>query len=307
MEFLSGFLLVLITGFYAGSETALYHANWIRLANWLKAHLPGAREALGILNNRETTLITTLVGTNLCSVFATLLLGNYFVREFGPAATAGAIALTTLLLLILGDYVPKAFAQAFPTSWLRFSAFILKFSRFPFAPLTYLLSWIFPKTGRLSISRQDFLRAVAQREKKPLTANMVARLFKFSTMRVGEVAIPIERVKSVPVGADKNQVFTLLKEFGYSRIPVYQDKKDNITGVLVAKDLLFLHSLTSISTLVRPVEWVPENTRAMEVLRKMQRRGEHLTVVVNHTGRTTGILTLEDLIEELVGEIRSED
>lgn len=308
MELLAGILLVILTGLYAGSETALYNANWIRLTNWLKKHIPGANEALTVLRKRETTLITTLIGTNLCSVFATILIEHYFVREFGPAATAWVIVLTTLLLLVQGDYLPKAIAQVVPSFWLRSTAFILNFSRFLFAPLTYLLGLLFPKTSRLSISRQDFLQAIAQRERKPLTANIVARLFNFSAMPVKDVAIPIKQVKSVTLGAAKSQVLALLKEFGYSRIPVYEGQKDNIIGLIIAKDLLFVEEgLSGLKGRVRPVERVNENTRAIDVLRKMQRRGEHLVVVENSIGKITGIVTLEDLIEELIGEIRSED
>ncbi|MEO0069812.1 MAG: CNNM domain-containing protein [candidate division WOR-3 bacterium] len=308
MELLAGILLVILTGIYAGSETALYNVNWIRLTTWLKKHISGAHQALAALRKREITLITTLVGTNLCSVFATILIEHYFIREFGAAITPGAILLTTLLLLVQGDYLPKAIAQVIPSFWLRSMAFILNFSRFLFAPLTYLLGLIFPKTSRLSISRQDFLFAIAQRERKPQTANMVARLFNFSAMPVKDVAMPIKQVKSVPIGADKSQILSLLKEFGYSRIPVYEGQKDNIIGLIIAKDLLFVEGgLSDLKGRVRPVERVNENTRAIQVLRKMQRRGEHLVVVENSIGKITGIVTLEDLIEELIGEIRSED
>ncbi len=308
MDLLLGFFLIVIAGFYAGSETALYNANWIRLTNWVKRSLPGARTALNILNNQEVTIITTIVGTNFASVFATIFFEHYFVTQLGSAATPIAVLSTTTLLLIFGDYLPKGLAQTLPTAWLKNSATILNYSRFAFAPFTYLLSLIFPKSVRTALSRQDFLKAIAQHQEKSLTANMVARLFQFSKMKVKEAGIPIERIKSLPEDAPITEAIALLRKFGYSRIPVYKDKKTNIIGVLLAKDLIsHPSSSTPISSLMRPVGRISEENRAIDVLRKMQHKGEHLTVLENHGGEVTGIVTLEDLIEELIGEIRSED
>ncbi len=314
MELLAGFLLILLTGFYAGSETALYRANWVRINHWAKNRLAGARDALIALEKIGPTLIATIVGTNLASVFATILFQRYFVTHLGAGFTPLAVLLVVLLILILGDYLPKTIAQSLPSRWLRTTAFLLNLSRIGFAPATYLLARLLPRTRSTSISRDDFLKVIAQREQtfagRPTTANMAARLFRFSQMKVSEIAIPIKQVKSVPADSDLNTVLALLNQYGYSRIPVYQGTPDNIIGVIVAKDLLEVVSPGTNSekmVRVRPVQHLPENSRALDVLRQMQQRGEHLSIVFNSSGNTLGIVTLEDLIEELVGEIRSED
>lgn len=317
MELLVGFLLIFGTGFYAGSETALYCANWVRLNHWAKNRLAGARDALVALEKIGPTLTTTIIGTNLASVFATLIFEWYFVAHLGANFTPLAILLSVTLILIFGDYLPKAIAQNSPSRWLRTTAFLLNLSRFVFTPVTYFLVQILPRTRTTSLSRDDFLKVIAQREQthahRPATANMVTRLFRFSQMKVGEASIPIKQVKSVSAEADFTAVLAVINEFGYSRIPVYSQTQDNIIGVIVAKDLLRLASPPDDTPSckkgapVRPVRCISENTRALDVLRQMQQQGEHLMVTINATGKAQGIVTLEDLIEELVGEIRSED
>ncbi len=302
MELLAGFLLIIITGFYAGTETALYRANWLRLTHWSRQHLAGAKGALTALDKLTPSLITALIGTNLASVFATLLFERYIVSELGAVYTPVAVVLVVILTLILGDYIPKALAQALPTRWLQRSAFILNASRLLFLPVVFILTSILPKTRRFRLTREHYLKVLAEREAKPQTANMAARLFRFSRMKVVEAAIPIEMVQSLPKNSTRKDALKLLQEYGYSRIPVYEKTPNNIVGCIVAKDLL-----SETDYPIRPVMRVLNNNRGLELLRQMQRQGEHLAVVLDQNRKVIGIVTLEDLIEELVGEIRSED
>ncbi len=314
MELLAGFFLILASGFYSGSETALYRANWIRLTNWASHNIAGAKVALQLLNRRETTVVDTLVGANLCNVFAAVLFSRFFAARYGPAYTTVAVVLVVGLTIILGDYVPKAIAQAFPDRWLRQTVLPLSFSRVVFAPAGFILSGItrllvgpFTRSGqRLTLTRQDFLAALRKRDAESgsarLVTEMVSRLFRFSAMKVSEVGIPLAQVEAVPHDAGLNDVLAVINEHGFSRIPVFQGTLANITGVIVAKDLL-----AAPAWRVRKIPRVGENDRAMEVLRLMQRRGDHLAVVEDASHEVTGIVSLEDLLEELVGEIRSED
>jgi len=313
MELLFGFLLILATGFFAGSETAVYRANWIRLTNWASHNVTGAKSALQLLDRRETTVVVTLVGTNLCVVFATVFFSHFFEARYGPAYATAAVVLVIVLTIILGEYVPKAIAQAFPDRWLRRTVLPLSISRIVFAPAVFVLSGVArllagPATGagqRFTLTRQDFLAALQKRDAESgsarLVTNMVTRLFRFSAMKVSEVRIPLAQVKAVPHDAGLNDVLAVINQHGFSRIPVFQGDLTNITGVIVAKDLL-----SAPAWRVRKIQRVAESDRAMEVLRLMQRHGEHLAVVENSNHQVIGIVSLEDLLEELVGEIRSE-
>jgi CBS domain containing-hemolysin-like protein len=317
MELAAGLLLIVAMGFFSGSETALYRANWIRLTNWVERNLSGAALALRCLERRETGVIATLVGTNLSVVFATELCSRFFEHRFGATFAPVAVILVVILTLIIGEYLPKALASAYPDRWLRRAALPVAVSRWAFAPAVYLLAGIArlfsaPVTvpgRRFTLTRSDFLAVINQRDRDRtgiaparLTGRLVSRLFRFSGMKVGEVEIPIEEVKSVPRDAGMNEIMTVAGTWGFSRLPVFDGAPENITGVIVVKDLL-----SAPVHRVRRITRVPAGARAMEVLRGMQRRGEHLAVVEDETGRTSGIVSLEDLLEELVGEIRSED
>jgi putative hemolysin len=316
MDLLLGTLLILATGFYSGSESAVYRANWIRLRHWAGRNIPGARAALGLLERRDTTFVVTLVGATLCEVFATEAYSHFFEATFGPAFTTVAAALVVILTLVLGEYVPKAIAQTYPDRWLRSTAVPIAVSRIMFSPATLLLTGITKLVAgsasspgaALALTRQDVLTAMSRRESDAgatpsarLVASFANRLFRFSAMKVSEVCIPIEQVKAVPHDAGLNGVLAVINEHGFSRIPVYQGSIQNITGVIVAKDLL-----SAPAWRVRRIERVKEADRAMDVLRQMQRRGQHLAMVVDEADKVTGIVSLEDLLEELVGEIRSE-
>jgi putative hemolysin len=313
MELLFGFLLILATGFFSGSETAVYRANWIRLTNWAGRNISGAKSVLQLLDHRETTVVATLVGTNLCVVFATELFSHFFEGHYGPASATAAVVLVIILTIILGEYVPKAVAQAFPDRWLVRTVLPLSVSRIVFAPAVFVLSGVArllsaPVAGagqRFTLTRQDFLAAMQKRDAESgstrLVPNLVSRLFRFSAMKVSEVSIPLAQVKAVPQDAGLNDVLAVIREHGFSRIPVYQGDVTNITGVIVVKDLL-----SAPAWRVRKIPRVTAGDRTMEVLRLMQRRGEHLAVVEDVDHRVTGIVSLEDLLEELVGEIRSE-
>ncbi len=313
MDLLVGFFLILVTGFFAGSETAVYRANWIRLTNWASRNVTGAKSALQLLDRRETTVVVTLVGTNLCVVFATELFSHFFEAHYGPASATAAVVIVIVLTIILGEYVPKAIAQAFPDRWLRQTVLPLSISRVVFAPAVFVLSGVArllaaPVAGagpRFTLTRQDFLAALQKRDAESgsarLVTNLVTRLFRFSAMKVAEVRIPLAQVKAVPHNAGLNDVLAVINQHGFSRIPVFQGDLTNITGVIVAKDLL-----SAPAWRIRKMPRVSENDRAMEVLRLMQRRGEHLAVVENGNHQVIGIVSLEDLLEELVGEIRSE-
>jgi putative hemolysin len=320
MELLFGFFLILVTGFFAGSETAVYRANWIRLTNWASRNLPGAKAALQLLDRRETTVVVTLVGTNLCIVFASELFSHFFEARYGPASATAAAVIVIVFTIILGEYVPKAVAAAYPDRWLQRTVLPLSVSRVVFAPAVFILSGVarllagpvlrvprssFSVSSTFTLTRQDFLAALQKRDAESgstrMVTNMVSRLFRFSAMKVSEVSIPLAQVKAVPHDAGMNDVLAVIREQGFSRIPVYQGDVANITGVIVVKDLL-----SAPAWRVRKMPRVNEGDRAMEVLRRMQRHGEHLAVVENPDHHVTGIVSLEDLLEELVGEIRSE-
>jgi CBS domain containing-hemolysin-like protein len=313
MELLLCALLFLASGCFSASEVMVYRANWIRLTNWAGHKVPGARTALGLLDHQERTIVSILVGNNLVNVFSSVILAGFFARTLGPAWTSLAVAIVVVVTMIVGEYVPKTIGQAWPSVLLRRAAGALVFCQWLFWPAVTLLiglTRLFRSSApgcRFALTRQDFIAAMARRDRDtgagrtPAVGPLVTRLFHFSGTTVADVLIPLSEVKAVAADAGIQAVLDIFTQYGYSRIPVYQDDPANITGVIVAKDLLAAPAFR-----VRKALRVAETTRAMDVLRQMQRRGEHIAVVEDAGGRVSGIVSLEDLLEELVGEIRSE-
>lgn len=326
MELAFSLLLIPLSGFFSGSETAVYRAQWIRLTTWAARKSGGAGLALRLLNLREPVVIATLVGTSLCNVFASMLSSEFVARSLGPAYTGIVVVVVVVLTLVFGEFLPKAHAQARPNSWLRRSAVPLVASGVLFAPAVLVLTGIarlfatpFVRTRKhLSLTRQDFLSALRQRErqsepddapgeKSQPISSMVSRLFRLKGMPVSEALIPIEEVESVPEGASPDQVRRVVEEHGFSRIPVFRgDDRSNIVGVVFAKDLLPDGDDGVCAYRVRRIARLRESTRVIEVLERMQRQGMHIAAVEDPSGAVSGIVTLEDILEELVGEIRDE-
>jgi putative hemolysin len=318
-QIILGLIAIILKGIFEGSETAFSRANWIRLATWRKKSVSAsllrlrAGPTLKLLEHREHIIIITLIFTNLFITIATAVFSNFFIVNFGPAYTAVAIIVVLFLSLIIGDFIPKVIAQAFPEYW----AIIV-------GPLMQLLSSIFspilPKKKTESyhtLSRQDFLYLLKEKEtKESLTINQMAKaLFDFSKMTIAEIIVPSERIVGFSVTSDFREVRKIIEKYRFSRYPVFREKSDEIVGLVHIKNLLLAvrSKKVDISDISRKPYFVQASEKAMTVLKSMSRKGEHLAIVRSGTTRngntenaTIGIITLEDLIEEVVGEIRSE-
>jgi putative hemolysin len=312
VELLLGILLFFLSGFFSAGETSVYRANWIRLTEWASRRVAGAGAALRLLDRQESTLVAILIGNNLVNTFASVIFASFFARTFGPAWASVAVVIVVAVTMVVGEYVPKSLGQAWPSRTIRLAAPPLTAFGWVVWPVTMLLlglTRIGRSTGparRFALTRADFIAALTRRDAAGhanglSVGRLVRRLFRFSATRVADLAIPIEVVKSVGTDAGLDDVLAIIREHGYSRIPVYREEPQNIVGVIVSKDLLAapVHR-------VRRISRIKGSTRAMDALRAMQAKGEHLAAVEDERGVVDGIVSLEDLVEELVGEIRSE-
>ena len=319
MDILLGLIAILIAGYFEGSETSFTRANWIRLMTWRRFKRFGAEIALRLLEGKEKVLVTTLIGSNLFVVLATVFFSNHFISSFGSQYAGLAALVVIILSLIFSQFLPKTIAQAFPDHWACIVAYPLLWVIKFFTPVTYLLtafarSITSPLTRNtayfVGLSRKDFVVALREYDRlrhepsdgRARLSGIAARLFEFSRMKVSDIVMPLSRVVTVAEDTSLANLCEEVKKCSFSRYPVYQGKPENIIGVMNTKDLLFLPHQR-----VRRAYTVSENARAMEVLTEMRHHGEHLAVVKNENDKVVGIVTLEDLIEELVGEIRSED
>lgn len=310
MELILALAAISIQAVFTGSETALVRANWIRLATWVNENRRGARRAQRLLERKEEALITTLVGTALFIVLSSELSERFIIHVLNPGYTFLPVVVVTAVSLFFAEFLPKSIAQTFPESWLCRTELPVQLSGWLFLPVTWLLarlSGVKPARQRQpSLTRKDFvfaLRASARSGGASLRlSGVAARLLDFPQVEIRDVMTPLSRVVSVPEGITYEELRRLIRTNRYSRYPVFRGMPDNIVGVQNVRDLLEMPH-----RIVRKPFFVADRSRAIEVMNLMREQGEHLAFVRGQEKRVLGIVTLEDLLEELVGEIRSEE
>jgi len=313
--------LIFLEGFFAASEIALVSANRRRLRQLAEEHHAGARVALRLLSKPEYFLATTLVGAYMAAAANSILLTAFFSDMLGSKGELLTGLLLPPLLLILAEITPKSIGRQRATTLALNLSFILQVISWMMYPITLLFSGVsrlvlFAFRARQPshlpfITREDLHMVVTksgpEMDLEALERRIINRILHFSLRTVREAMIPLVRVAALPDTATVAQALDEFRTSPYSRLPVYHHRIDNLVGVLHSFDLLGEKpSLQSIKPLVRPVHYVPESKKIDQLLQEMQRQGIHLAVVVDEYGGTVGIVTIEDLLEEIVGEIDDE-
>jgi CBS domain containing-hemolysin-like protein len=313
--------LLMLEGFFAASEISLISANYRRLKHRAEEGHRGARWALWLLERPERMVATCLVGANLAEISNTILVSALLIQWFGAWGEIGAMLLMPPLILILAEITPKSIGRQYPTRMAQSLAPVLWVVSWLIYPITLIFAtlsraalWLtgVRKTSQMPfITREDLSLVVKKSgpevDLESTERQIINRILYFSLRTVKEVMVPLVRVAAV---SDTSTVAQALAEFRatrFSRLPVYHLRIDNLVGVLHDFDLLGEGtSHRSIKPFVRPVHFVPELKKVDQLLPEMQRLGIHMSVVVDEYGGTVGIVTIEDLLEEIVGEIADE-
>jgi putative hemolysin len=331
--------LILLNAFFAAAEIALVSARRVRLRQLAEEGHPAARIALRLAENPARFLSTVQIGITLAGFFASAVGALSLVSALtGVLATlpaplgdaAGAIALivvtTTIsfVSLVLGELAPKTLAvQAADQIALAVARPIALLARLA-APIVTLLTGTTNLVLRLigshrqaqfpSVSQEELLAMVETGKDEGVIdaaeASMTEGVFGLSDRRARELMVPRVDVAALPIEATVAEARRLFIARGHSRMPVYQGDLDHIVGVLHMKDLLSLSGPEidnrPIAPLIRPPLYVPEGQSAAVLMRQLQKERRHLAIVIDEHGGTAGIITLEDLLEEIVGEIADE-
>ena len=328
---------MLANGVFAGSEIAIIALRKTRLAQLVEQGRASARAVKQLRDHPERFLATVQVGitvvgstaavfggASLSGRLAPLLRGSTLLEPYADQlALAIVVFLVSFLSLVLGELVPKSIALraseryalsvarpllalsalARPAVWLLTQASNLVLR--PFGDRTTFIE------SRLSVEEIEQLVDEAGRAgalDEP-TAEIASRALAFRDLTAGDAMVPRSRIVALPKDATQDDLKVLILEEGRSRMPVYDGALDNIIGYVMAKDLAAMAwegELIVLADLVRPVHFVPSSAKAVHVLREMQRRRTQIAVVVDEHGGVAGLLTLEDLVEELVGDIIGE-
>ena len=316
------FLGLLLSAFFSGVETAMVSANRMRLTHRAEEGDAAARRALAFLEDPQRLLSTTLVGNNLAGVLIATLATLEASRRYGEGSVPLVVLILAAIVLVVGEILPKSLARAHADVLVpRFIA-PMEAAYVAFRPVVHLVNGatVFllrllgarGRPGPAMLSRQDFQLLLDESEDAgqvaPAQGRILARVLDFGETTVGEVMRPRTEIVGVETGTPVRAVIELARGSGFSRIPVYRDDLDQILGTVHIFDLIRAPSADlPVDGLVRPVSFVPEAKKCDELLREMQRREKPLVVVVDEYGGTAGLVSIEDLVEELVGEIRNED
>ena len=317
---------LLVQAFFAASEIALVSADDFKLRAESEAGDARSTAVGRLLVNRDRLLALTLSGTNLATVVAAVLLTRY-LHLLGPNYDYLAPFILTPVMLLLGESIPKLLALRNPHRYARFVARPLRFLAALFAPLLFVatlmsrmlrrLAGVPPDTESVFFSRDDLARLMRRRHSDPAAPShdailpaeqqMISRLFRFSRADARKAMVPLVRVDGVPEETTLAAAIETVRREGFSRIPVFRRRITDIVGVIHVFDLLQAPDLTRpVSDVMRPVSYFPESMPLDEALVAMQRTGENLAVIVDEYGGAAGILALEDLLEEIVGDIEDE-
>lgn len=311
--------------FFSGAETALVSINWIRLDHWLEKGRGSAKVLERFVADPHRMLGTTLVGTNIAVVMTSSLVSWRFARVF-PDWSGGLVGLVSILivtpaLLVFGEVIPKVIGRR------HSDAITLKVVH-PLRMFYYLLSpLILVTTGMAGLLLRPFgIRAQEWRSRLTkdqlrllLTSEgeragavdeqetrLISGIFEFGMTTIGEVMVPRTDIVGVSPDSTVGEAVELVRAHGYSRLPVVSPDRDHIEGMVHSRDLLGMPRDGGIADLVRAVPYMPETKTCDDLFRELQARRQHMVAVADEHGSLAGIVTLEDLLEELVGEIEDE-
>ena len=315
-------LLLFASGFVSASEIAFFSLSPNDLSEIEEEEHSSDKRIMALLKDSEKLLATILISNNFVNV-TIIMLCNFFFAEvvnFGDSEVVEFLVITvilTFLLLLFGEIMPKIYSAQHTLKFCRFAAPVITGLKKVFSPLSNLLvrsTFIANKLvakRNYNISVDELSQALELTDKDEISeeSNILEGIIRFGGETAKEVMTSRLDVVDLDISATFKEVLDFVVENGYSRVPVYEDSRDNIKGILYIKDLLpHLKKDDSFKwqSLIRPAYFVPETKMIDDLLRDFQANKIHIAIVVDEFGGTSGIVTMEDIIEEIVGEINDE-
>jgi putative hemolysin len=320
-------ICILLSAYFAASEIAFMSLQRYRLEALIQNNARGAKLVAWLKDHPERLLSTVLLGNNLVNVAAASLgtaLAVGFLGDEKTGVVVSTIAVTAIVL-VFGDAIPKTSAshQAEKISFavapsIRLVSWLL-------TPFVIVLSWITSSFGKLVGARPVGRSLVSEEEIRTMIsagqrdgvvekaeAEMLHKVFEFGDRPAREIMVPRTEVSWVEKGTRIEDFFKIYMEHPYTRYPVFEGKRDNVVGVIASKDMLMLLAKgtcdieSTIDDIIRPAYFAPEGKRINELLAEMRDKKLHMCIIVDEYGGTAGILTLTQLVEEIVGDVRDE-
>ncbi len=313
-------VLLLVKGFFSGSEIALVNSDKVKLTAKANQGHRGAKEVLELFKSPDVMLGTTLVGTNIATVALTTLVTVLFIKLFGDRGDLYAFLVFTPILLILGEIVPKSVFQQKSDEVAPIAIFPLKIFSFVFYPVIFIFSRIARLLARILgggkvdqnfYMTREQIRSVVEMTERTSSVDAfdrgrIRRVIRFGDTTVGEAMTPISEVTAINHNRGILRAIATVRRKGYNRLPVYKGNTSNIIGIVTLStwDLLD-KSITDkkLDDLIKPAQYVLQFQTIDELLSILRQREDHMAVVVDEYGSAIGIITMEDIVEEVVGDI----
>lgn len=312
-------IFVVLSAYFSATETAFTSLNRIRLKNLAGDGDKRAKRVLELESKYDNLLSTILIGNNIVNIGMTAVATALFLELTPQYGATLSTVVVTVVVLIFGEISPKSLAKESPESFAMFSSgfinvlmVILTPIKFVFSQWKKLLAKIFKVVDNRGITEDELLTIVEEAETEGNLAagqsELIQNAIEFNELEAWDVLTPRVDIKAIEIDSTKKDVAKMFMETGYSRLPVYEDDLDKILGVLNQKDFhnYISGSKKTISDYVKPVVYVAGSMKAADLLKKLQVNKTHIAIIVDEYGGTAGLVTMEDIIEELVGDIYDE-
>ena len=315
--------LLVLSAIFSSAETAFLSTNKIRLRNLQEDGEKKADLVLDLLENQNRLISTLLVGNNIVNISSSALATKMATDYFGDAGVGIATGIMTLLVLVFGEVVPKNLAAAHAEGWAMFIAPFMKVMSVILTPVVVLLTKLSDTVVRFSKKNKEEDQTITEDEFKILVnvgqeegvfdeseTEMINSIMEFDETYVKAIMVPRIDIVAVDVEDSINEALRLIIDGGHSRIPAYEESIDNIVGILYAKDI-FEHldadfNELKVKALIRDAYYIPETKKVSDLLNELRLKKVHMAIILDEYGGTNGLVTIEDLIEEIIGDIQDE-
>ena len=312
-------ILILCSAYFSATETAFSSLSRIRLKNLAAEGSKKAAMALKLSENYDKLLSSILIGNNVVNITASSLATVLFIKYFPVYGVTASTIVMTILVLIFGEISPKSLAKESPEEFAMFSAPIIRAIIIVLTPFNFLfgvwkilLNKLFKTSNERGITEQELITMVEEAQNEggidAQEGDLIKSAIEFNDLEAGDILTPRVDLTAVDIEEDQQAIYNVFMESRFSRIPVYKDTIDNIVGVIHQRDFFVMIRTKgqTMQDIIKPVIFVSDSIKISKLIKHLQKSKAHMAVVTDEYGGTMGIVTMEDILEELVGEIWDE-
>lgn len=312
-------ILILCSAYFSATETAFSSLSRIRLKNLAAEGSKKAAMALKLSENYDKLLSSILIGNNVVNITASSLATVLFIKYFPVYGVTASTIVMTILVLIFGEISPKSLAKESPEEFAMFSAPIIRAIIIVLTPFNFLfglwkilLNKLFKTSNDRGITEQELITMVEEAQNEggidAQEGDLIKSAIEFNDLEAGDILTPRVDLTAVDIEEDQQAIYNVFMESRFSRIPVYKDTIDNIVGVIHQRDFFVMIRTKgqTMQDIIKPVIFVSDSIKISKLIKHLQKSKAHMAVVTDEYGGTMGIVTMEDILEELVGEIWDE-